>query len=318
MNALVITLIVMLLLTGAATLILRVAMLRAADRIIKRRLVEISSTQLVPVTGEDLQGTRRARGPIQWVLGVLSTGVSRSWTSHYSTVVLLAWSLAAAGVCGAALGVGLRLPVLFWGPAAILGAFGAPQTLLRLEQGKFKAKFIDIFPEAIDMIVRMLRAGLPMSVAIGIVGVEGSSPVKEVFAKIGQRMSIGGSLEDTLRTEAKRLPLPDFRFFAVATSLQQATGGNLAVTLEILSEIIRKRRTGRMKAQAVTAEIRMSTMVLSAIPFLLIGAMLFVQPTYMSPLIEDRRGNVILAAAVLSLVTGLVVMSVMTKNATRL
>jgi tight adherence protein B len=94
----------------------------------------------------------------------------------------------------------------------------------------------------------------------------------------------------------------------VAVALQYATGGNLVATLETLSEIVRKRRIARLKAKAVSAEVRLSTYILSALPFLVIGALLVVSPDYLKPLIADRTGNWILGGAIGSLLTGLFVM----------
>jgi tight adherence protein B len=100
-------------------------------------------------------------------------------------------------------------------------------------------------------------------------------------------------------------------------ALQQTTGGNLAVTLETLSEIIRKRRAVRLKAKAATAEIRASAMVLGAIPFFIVGVLLVVSPGYLQPLITDPRGNIIIGAAVLGLVLAFVTMRTMMRSAMR-
>jgi tight adherence protein B len=103
---------------------------------------------------------------------------------------------------------------------------------------------------------------------------------------------------------SEELGLADFRFFAVTLALQRTTGGNLARTLETFGEIIRKRRAIRLKAVAATAEVRMSAMVLGGLPFAVVGILAVINPGYLAPMLSDPRGNVMIAAAVMSLVLG--------------
>jgi tight adherence protein B len=114
---------------------------------------------------------------------------------------------------------------------------------------------------------------------------------------VAEQIEIGASIEEALDNASQQIALADFRFFTVAVALQHATGGNLAATLEILSDIIRKRRAVRLKAKATTAEIRVSAYVLGSLPLLIIGALLLIQPGYLSPLFQDPRGHIIIAIA---------------------
>lgn len=253
-----------------------------------------------------------------FIRAVLGVGIAQPWPSSIASGVLLATATLAAALAFLLLSQMFHLPPWIWAPAVILVAFLPPQVLLRLEQARQEARFVDLFPTAIDMIVRMLRAGLPMTAAIRVVGTEAGSPVKEIFAKIGDQMMIGIGFDQALTAAARKVRPQDFRFFSVAASLQHSTGGNLAATLEILSEIIRKRRAGRLKAKAVTAEVRMSAAVLSAIPFLVVAGLMVVNPAYLAPLVTDPRGHIIVAMAVGLLITGFLVMGLMTRNATRL
>ncbi len=124
-------------------------------------------------------------------------------------------------------------------------------------------------------------------------------------------------LDQAMAKTSEAVGNPDFRFFAVAVALQQSTGGNLAVTLETLSQIIRKRRAVRLKARAATAEVRISAIVLGAIPFFVTGALLFAAPTYLDPLFADPRGNIILGLAVLGLLLAGLTMRAMIRNSLR-
>jgi tight adherence protein B len=167
------------------------------------------------------------------------------------------------------------------------------------------------------MVVRMVRAGLPVGPSLRIVGDEADPPLSTVFTGIANLADIGIPLADALATTGEAVGSPDFRFFGVAVALQQATGGNLAATLETLSEIIRKRRAVRLKARAATSEIRISAIVLGAIPFFIVGALLVVSPGYLEPLISDPRGNFIVGAALLSLLLAFVTMRTMMRTALR-
>jgi tight adherence protein B len=220
-----------------------------------------------------------------------------------------AMTLMLTGALGAtaawlALHSGLHMSDWISAPMTVAGLFLAPRAFLKHQQNSADRLFMEVFPDTIDMIIRMLRAGLPVTAAVRAVGDESPPPVNAVFANLADKMAIGITFEDALASAGQRIGLADFRFFAVAISLQRATGGNLATTLDILSDIMRKRRAMRLKAKATTGEVRMSAYVLGAIPFLVIGGLLVMTPDYLAPLIADRRGKMIIAVAVASLLAG--------------
>jgi len=211
----------------------------------------------------------------------------------------------------------LHLSNLFAPPLCLVATFLAPRTLLKHQQTGADKEFTEVFPDAIDMVIRMLRAGLPVGAAVRSVGEEAPPPVNEIFTSLADQMAIGISFEDALTDAGETVGLSDFKFFAVAISLQRATGGNLATTLDILSDLMRKRRAVRMKARATTGEVRMSAYILAAIPFLVIGGLLIMTPDYLNPLIHDPRGKVIIAVAVASLVSGFAIIRQMMLSVTR-
>ncbi len=222
-------------------------------------------------------------------------GVGRVWglKSRAPTLVMVA-------IMGSIVGwvlahVVLRLSFWLAIPIIVFAAFLLPRLLLLHEQKKTERQFTELFPDTLDAIVRMLRAGLPITSAITSVSVEAPAPVNGVFAMIAEQIEIGAAIDEAFDTASRNIGLSDFRFFAVVVMLQHATGGNLAATLEILSDIIRKRRAVRLKAKAATSEIRVSAYVLGALPILVVAALLVVQPGYLTPLIVDPRGHVILA-----------------------
>jgi len=247
---------------------------------------------------------------------VFAVGLKRNWGMRAAPLALIV--TAAGGACIGWLGFRSGLHQSAW--VALSGSLGAsflaPRFLLKREQGKADQKFMEAFPDTIDMVIRMLRAGVPISGAVRTVGEEAPPPVSDVFTNLADQMAIGITFEDALNTGARRVGLPDFQFFAVAVTLQRATGGNLASTLDILSDIMRKRRARRLKAKAATGEVRMSAYVLGAIPFLVIGGLLAMTPDYLQPLIADHRGNVIIASAVGSLLIGFWMMRHMMRSVT--
>jgi len=175
------------------------------------------------------------------------------------------------------------------------------------------AAFIGLFPDAIDLIVRALRSGLPVSEAIVGAGHEISDPVGAELRLVENGMRMGRDLESLLWDTAKRIDSPEFRFFVIALSVQRETGGNLAETLANLSDILRRRRQARAKAHAMASETRATTMILGGLPVAVIGVMSFTSPHYLLPLINDVRGMILDGIAVTMLVTGIAIMTKMAK-----
>ena len=228
---------------------------------------------------------------------VFSIGVPYLWGMQSSGIKLLGIAAAAGGALWF-LGYSI-LGNSIWlaSPLGALALFLAPRQLLVREQRRAERQFLEQLPSAIDMIVRMLRAGLPVTSAVHAVGVEAAPPLNTVFELIANQVKLGVPFESALDAVSQRLGVPDFRFFSVAVTLQHGTGGNLAATLETLSDVIRKRRAIRLKAVAATAEVRVSAYVLGGIPIIVIGLLFLLKPEYVAPLVHDYRGKYILAAA---------------------
>ena len=243
-----------------------------------------------------------------WFRGVFAVGLPYRWGMRAGPMTLIATGLAGGGIAWILLHTLLHLSLWMAGPMTIGAFFFIPRLLLKRQQNSAEAAFLDLFPDAIDMVVRMVRAGLPLVAAIRTVGDEAAQPVAGVFATLADQVDIGIMLEEALTQAGNRIGLADFRFFAIAVSLQHATGGNVAATLEILAEIIRKRRATRLKAKSTTAEVRVSAIVLGSLPFVVIGGLLITSPAYLAPLVTDPRGNVIIGAAIISLSLGFLTM----------
>ena len=200
-----------------------------------------------------------------------------------------------------------------------LGVFplATPAVLLRLLQSRYQTKFLDPLPDALDLMCRAVRAGLPVFDAIEVASREITAPVSTELHRTIEEMRIGVDIDEAMQHTADRIRVPDFRFFAVAIRLQRRTGGGLAETLTNLSGIIRRRKEIRLKARALTAESKASAAVLGLLPFAVGGLLFFLNPSLMSVLIDDPRGRFMLGTAFLSLAIGIVVMAVIIKKSLR-
>lgn len=188
--------------------------------------------------------------------------------------------------------------------AAALAA-GAARAVYRILIGRFKQRFLSVFPDALDLIIRAVRAGIPVAQAIGTAGRESEEPVRATFRAMGDALRVGADLKDVLEQQAERLQLADFSFFGVCLVLQRETGGNLTETLENLSGIIRTRRDIRMKTRALTAEGRIASKIIAAVPFAIAGFLFVVNRPYVNLLFHARAGHKMLILAAVLLTVGL-------------
>ena len=175
------------------------------------------------------------------------------------------------------------------------------------------AAFVRLFPEAIDLMVRALRSGLPISEAIIGAGREIGDPVGDELGRVEAGMRMGRDLEGLLWDIANRIDVPEFRFFIIALSVQRETGGNLAETLANLADVLRRRRQMRAKVRAMSSETRATTMILAGMPVLVIVMLALTSPHYLTPLYSDMRGFLLDGLAFVMLATGVGIMTKMAR-----
>ncbi|MGH6943603.1 MAG: type II secretion system F family protein [Geminicoccaceae bacterium] len=197
---------------------------------------------------------------------------------------------------------------------ALLGiAIGAglPHLLLqRRISGRVK-KFVALLPEALDLIVRGVRSGLPASEALRTIADEISEPVGGEFRQVTDQMKIGVPMDEALWTVARRLGIAEFNFLVISMAIQQETGGNLAEILEKLSDMVRRREQMRLKVKAMSSEARASAMIVGSLPFVMAAVIYFVNPGYISQLFTDPRGWVMVGIGLSSLTIGVGAMAKM-------
>ncbi len=197
--------------------------------------------------------------------------------------------------------LGIHLPPPLAACTALAIGLGGPHLAVGFLIARYRGRFMALFPDAVDLIVRGLRAGLPVAESIATVAREMGHPIAGEFARINDSVRFGRSLEDVLGETARRLDIPEFNFFMISLSIQRETGGNLAETLSNLSDILRRRRQIRLKVRALSSEAKASAYILGSLPFLMFGVIYAANPGYASVLFTDPRGIAMMGAGLVSM-----------------
>jgi tight adherence protein B len=157
--------------------------------------------------------------------------------------------------------------------------------LIKRRSNAFTVKF----PDAIELLVRGLRSGLPVTETLGVVATEVPGPVGEEFKMITERIKIGRTMEDALQETADRLSMPEFNFFCITLAIQRETGGNLAETLANLADVLRKRSQMKLKIKAMSSESKASAYIVGALPFIVFTMIWWINPSYLGGFFTDDR-----------------------------
>ncbi len=191
---------------------------------------------------------------------------------------------------------------------AVLLGVGLPKLVLAVMAGRRVNRFTAQFADAIDIVVRGIRSGLPLGECIAIIGREMPDPLGAEFRLILESQKMGLSLQDAIGRAVERMPTTEMRYFAIVIAIQQQTGGNLADTLIKLSDVLRARKRMRDKVQAFASEARASAYIIGALPLVVILALAGLAPQYIRLLFITETGNLLLFAGGLTEVIGLLVM----------
>lgn len=195
--------------------------------------------------------------------------------------------------------------------AAVISGFGLPKLVLsRLARRRVKL-FSGQFADGIDIIVRGIRTGLPLGECIAIISREMPDPIGEEFRLIIEGQKLGLPLAEALERAVNRMPIADFRYFAIVIAIQQQTGGNLAETLAKLSETLRGRKRMRDKIQAYASEAKTSSYIIGALPVVVIVLLGVLSPSYIGLLFASEAGNLVLLLGVVTEAMGLWIMNKM-------
>jgi tight adherence protein B len=200
------------------------------------------------------------------------------------------------------------LPFIASVPVAVAVGFSLPLLLIAQRRRSRVKRFNEQLPESVDIVVRSLRAGHPVSVALKMVSKELTDPAGSEFGILVDEMTYGLELRDGLANMSERMPLPDLYYVIVAINVQYGTGGNLAEVLDGLSRVIRDRFHMFRKIKAVSAEGRLSATILTVLPFFVVFMMMIVSPRYFGEVRDDPLLPVMIGIGMTMLMIGIAVM----------
>ncbi|MCV0425924.1 MAG: type II secretion system F family protein, partial [Roseibium sp.] len=216
--------------------------------------------------------------------------------SVVSCTVFFAVGLAASGNFLVAGGLGFA------------GAFGFPRWYVSNKRKRRFNAFLDELPNGVDIIVRGVKAGLPLGDCIKVVAKEAREPVATEFRKITETQVMGISLGDAVAKLPERVPVAEANFFAIVVAIQQKAGGGLAEALNNLSKVLRGRKALKGKIKALSAEAKSSAGIIAAMPFAVGGIMFFIAPGYIGLLFSTTGGNIIIGGCLMWMLCGVLVM----------
>jgi tight adherence protein B len=195
--------------------------------------------------------------------------------------------------------------------AGVAGGIILPWIYIKRVVAKRIKRFIKQLPDALELMVRGVKAGLPVTESFQLVSTEMESPIADEFTNITDSIKLGQNLDVALWDTEKRISIPEWRFFIVSLAIQRETGGNLAETLSNLADVLRKRQQIKLKVKAFSSEARAGAWILGALPFFMFGIIYTLNRPYVMQLFTDPRGMFLIGAAGFSLLLGIVVMAKM-------
>jgi tight adherence protein B len=200
------------------------------------------------------------------------------------------------------------LPALALGFAA---GCGAPLWCLKYLKKRREKKFLNDFPDAVDVIVRGIKAGLPLLDSLKIIAVEAQEPIRSEFKSIVETQTIGMPIGDACAKLYENMPLPEANFFGIVISIQQKAGGNLSEALGNLSRVLRDRKKMKAKIQAMSMEAKASATIIGSLPIAVGFLVYLTSPDYISLLWTADLGRIMIAGCVMWMSIGIFVMKQM-------
>ena len=274
----------------------RIAMKAQAETTQNRR-------RQVADTLQELEDRQAAREKVSLRLRLERAGLDISprsyWIASVATGVVIG-----AGVWLSAPSLPIFVPLL----AAFVGIVGLPRWVLARLVKRRQFKFVDEFANAIDVIVRGVKSGLPLIECLSIIARESPQPLAEEFTEIVEQQRVGVPLGEAFERMMGRMPMAEVRFFAIVIGIQQQAGGNLSEALGNLSGVLRDRKRLAAKVRALSAEAKASAAVLGALPFIVMILVYITTPSYISILWTTNFGQFLLAAAGMWMSCGILVM----------
>lgn len=202
----------------------------------------------------------------------------------------------------------LGMPIYVVGGAAFVGLFGFPRWFLGFLRRRRMNRFLNDFADAIDVMVRGLKAGLPVSEAMKIIASESGPPVGPEFIEVVDGQRIGITIDQGIERMYDRMPLSEVNFLSIVMAIQSKTGGNLSEALSNLSRVLRDRKKMKQKVRAISQEAKSSAAIIGSLPFVIMGALTLLNPDYLNPLFQTQFGNMLLIGSGVWMSIGVIIM----------
>ncbi len=266
---------------------------------VKKGANPLRRTRQIQTKLEEASGATGRR--VELRLMIERAGMTTTARNFYITSVI-------TGVVGTALYLLMGYPWYWFWAVMIVSGIGLPRKYLKSKAAKRQKNFTKHFADALDVIVRGIRSGLPVGECLNIIAREAPEPVCTEFRLLIEGQKLGMTLKQALERSCRRMPTADMKFFAIVLNLQQQTGGNLAETLAGLSDVLRSRKKMADKVKAMSSEARMTATIIGSMPFLISGMIYLINPDYISLLWTDHTGKKIFYGGLGWMTTGVMIM----------
>ncbi|MEQ1955749.1 type II secretion system F family protein [Mesorhizobium sp. CN2-181] len=216
-----------------------------------------------------------------------------------------------SALCGLVLTAGAFLagaPLLILPGVLVAGGLGLPRWFVSFARARRVKAFLNEFPNALDVMVRAVKSGLPLNDGIRLIASDAPEPVKSEFRRIVESQQIGMSIPDAAMRMPESMPCPEAGFFGIVIQIQSQAGGNLSEALGNLSRVLRDRKKMKAKVQALSMEAKASAAIIGALPFIVATLVYLSSPNYIMPLFMTTTGNIILGVSGLWMSIGIFVM----------
>ncbi|MCJ8517912.1 tight adherence protein B [Pseudorhizobium tarimense] len=187
-------------------------------------------------------------------------------------------------------------------------ALGAPRWIVGFLIKRRQKQFLTEFPNALDVMVRSIRSGLPLNDALRLIASDGQEPVRTEFRRVVESQQVGLSIPEACMRMMQTMPLPEVNFFAIVITIQSQAGGNLSEALGNLAKVLRERKKMKAKVQALSMEAKASAVIIGALPFIVALLVYLTSPDYMTILFTDPRGHMIMLFSAVWMSIGIFIM----------
>jgi tight adherence protein B len=260
-----------------------------------------SRREQVETSLKDIEERRKKSGSPSLAIRIAQAGLSISKHQFF----LFAFGFGAlVFVVALSLDAGLMIAALL----AFAASFGLPRWFLSYLKHRREARFLDRFPDAIDVVVRGIKSGLPLIDSLRVIAAEAQEPIRTEFQLILETQAVGVPLGEACAKLFERMPLPEANFFAIVVTIQQKSGGNLSEALGNLSKVLRDRKKMKGKIKAMSTEARVSAAIIGALPIAVMSLVYMSSPDYITVLWTERLGQLMLAASAVWMSIGIMVM----------